>query len=438
MSVNAVANGTPAPADPGSARVPWTCPFCPLMCDQFSVTGAGRAGPLKLSGGACPRAARALASFDGLPPTDGPWLDGEDCSLDAALQAAAERLLASRQPLFGGLGTDVAGARELYRLAALTGAISDARAGAAVTQTLRVLQDRGSYTTTLAEVHERGGLIVVFGPSPGDDCAHVWERFGLGDADGPKRHVVLVGSEPDPWLAKWQGGRVETVGLQGDLLDTLGVLVALAEGRPLPAADEALVELVAALQASPYSVLTWDSTRLPLHNALHAEALHRLVAALNRKTRAGAFVFGPGEGAMTVNQTYTWLSGLPLRSRAGPRGLEHEPLLYDATALLAEGAVDALLWVAAFSRDALPPVTSLPRIVLGPPGMEPGPGPGVFIPVSTPGIGSAGHLFRTDGVVLLPLTAARPDTLPTVAQVIRGIADRVVAARAAAPEGVGA
>ena len=31
------------------------------------------------------------------------------------------------------------------------------------------------------------------------------------------------------------------------------------------------------------------------------------------------------------------------------------------------------------------------------------PARGVFIPVATPGIGVAGHLFRTDGVVALPL-----------------------------------
>jgi formylmethanofuran dehydrogenase subunit B len=62
----------------------------------------------------------------------------------------------------------------------------------------------------------------------------------------------------------------------------------------------------------------------------------------------------------------------------------------------------------------------LPRVVLGHPrfataAQETGT---VFIPVSTPGIGSAGHLFRTDGVVLLPLFAVRDDGLPSVAEVL--------------------
>jgi len=41
----------------------------------------------------------------------------------------------------------------------------------------------------------------------------------------------------------------------------------------------------------------------------------------------------------------------------------------------------------------------------------------VCIPVATPGIGADGHVFRTDGSVLMPLRAVRPDALPSVAEV---------------------
>lgn len=434
MSVNATAATGPAgAAETTPPARPWTCPFCPLLCDRFAVAGAGVPGPLALAGSDCPRAAAALARFDGLPPADaGCWVDGQACSLDEALAAAAQRLTAARLPLFGGLGVDVAGARALVRLASLTGAISDTRAGAAQMETLRVQQDRGGYTTTLAEVRERARLIVVFGDAPGDRYPELWNRFGLddapGDAGGPARRVVLVGGQPDAALARWTRGQAETVALKGDLLDSASILAALAQGRPVPAATDALRSLAEAMRVSPYTVLLWDAAALPAHGALLVETLQRIVAALNRNTRAGAFALGGGDGASTANQTYTWMTGLPLRSRAGPRGLEHEPVLNDATQLLAQGAVDLLLWVSSFDVDVAPPVTSLTRIVLGPPGMDPGTSPGIFMPVSTPGIGSAGHLFRTDGVVLMPLEPARPDTLPTVADVIRRLGDLVAEA----------
>jgi formylmethanofuran dehydrogenase subunit B len=81
--------------------------------------------------------------------------------------------------------------------------------------------------------------------------------------------------------------------------------------------------------------------------------------------------------------------------------------------------------VVSFGTAALPPLPlppALPHIVLGHPALaEPlaaaATGRSVFIPVTTPGIGSAGHLFRTDGVVLMPLHAVIDDGLPTVADV---------------------
>jgi formylmethanofuran dehydrogenase subunit B len=38
----------------------------------------------------------------------------------------------------------------------------------------------------------------------------------------------------------------------------------------------------------------------------------------------------------------------------------------------------------------------------------------VFLPVATPGLNAPGHLFRADGIVLVPLEAVRADGLPGV------------------------
>jgi formylmethanofuran dehydrogenase subunit B len=215
---------------------------------------------------------------------------------------------------------------------------------------------------------------------------------------------------------------VEVQPLHGDLFDTLALLCALVDRRPLPAAPEMLHALAARLRAARYAVLVGAQERLPAQGALIVEAVHRLIGSLNRNTRAAALWIGGGNGAATVNQVFAWLSGLPLRSRAGPHGLEHEPLILNTARLLADGAVDALLWVSSFDAQALPPPNRLPMVVLGHPALAASAGrsalPTVFIPVATPGVGSAGHLFRTDGTVLMPLAAVYRDRLPTVADVV--------------------
>ncbi|KQU90995.1 formylmethanofuran dehydrogenase [Variovorax sp. Root318D1] len=389
------------------ANAPWTCPFCPLLCDTFGVDIGPPGTPLKLVGSDCPRARNGLAHFDAAASAAQPQVDGRDCDLDTALAAAASLLAASRQPLFGGLGTDVAGARALYALACETGAICDPAQGKALMHGLRALQDRGGFSTTLAEVRTRADLIVCMTEEPTAHYPEFFRRCGAGERED---------------LA------IETLPLHGDLFDTVALLAALVAGRVRSDDDRVPAELAALsarLKAARYAVLVYESARLPAQGALIIEAIQRIVGTLNRSTRAASLPLGGGDGASTVNQVFAWLSGLPLRSRAGPRGLEHEPLCFDAERLLADGAADTLLWVSSYGPEPAAPSTDVPRIVLGHPAMRLQRGDRVFIPVSTPGIGSGGHLFRTDGSVMLPLRPLYDDGLPSVADVVRRLTDAV-------------
>jgi formylmethanofuran dehydrogenase subunit B len=407
---------------PGAGHKRWTCPFCLLLCDTSTVQVDDTSGALSLSGAGCACASQALAKFSARPTTASPQVAGRDCALDEAVTAAARLLAASQQPLFGGLGTDVSGARALYRLACRTGAICDAAEGAALMTGLRALQDRGSFFTTLAEVRTRADLIVCLGGTPTGQAPTFFERCGVGEALVAQRHVVVLGGTTADAavladLQKRPGVTVESIALQGDLFTTVATLGALVAGRAVREAPAGLKALAVRLQQARYAVLVGETRRLPAQGALIVEGIHRTVGTLNQTTRAAAMWLGGGNGAGTVNQVFAWLSGLPLRSRAGPLGLEHEPLCFDAARLLAGQGVDSLLWVSSFDPDVAPPATALPTVVLGHSGLAKVPA-AVFIPVSTPGIGSPGHLFRADGSVMLPLHAVYDDTLPTLASVL--------------------
>ncbi|MDH5537925.1 MAG: formylmethanofuran dehydrogenase [Rhizobacter sp.] len=432
------------PATAPDRALPWTCPFCPLHCDGFAIDA--RAASPTLVGSDCGRAKAALGQFKRAVSPAQPQVDGVACDLERAIGIAVGYLAASRQPLFGGLGTDVAGARALYRLACDTGAICDAAQGPALMHGLRAMQDRGAFTTTLAEVRERADVIVCVGPSPAAQFPEFFRRCGVGERreDGSilPRHVVLFGDAVDEGVAcdvaeaglggfgALPGIGTEAVALQGDLHDAVNLLAALVGGRNVRDASAALVGLARRLLEARYAVIAWQPGTLPAQGALVVEAINRIVNSLNRSTRAAALPLGGGDGAATVNQVFTWLSGLPLRSRAGPAGLEHEPLCFEADRLLQRGAVDCLLWVQSFPAGTAPPDTRLPCIVLGHPGMAPTQArDAVFIPVGTPGVGCAGHLFRSDGVVLMPVHAVLPDGLPTVAEVLGRLTGALRASR---------
>jgi formylmethanofuran dehydrogenase subunit B len=419
-------SASPEQAGPGDKT--WTCPFCPLLCDGFGLQ-AGSDGTLTLHGSTCPRAMAALAVQrmpSGVPAA---LLDGQACEHAKAMDTARRWLRESRQPLIAGLGADVAGARALYALAAATGAICDAVAGAAFAQGLRVLQDRGNFTTTLAEVRNRADVIVCIGGSPAERQPEFFSRCGLGEDLVPARHVVLLGgAEADLAALRGIGGiTAEVLPQQGDLFDTVALLASAVAGHS--AVPPALAALAQRLHSARYAVLVWEAWRLPAQGALLVEAINRTVGTLNRKSRAAAFPLGGGDGAATSNQVFAWLSGLPLRTRVGEHGLEHEPHVFDTQRLLDDSAVDLLLWVNAFGVSPPSRTRGQRLVLLGPPSMashaaEPGT---LFIPVATPGIGAGGHLFRTDGVVMLPLHAVRDDGLPGVATVAQQLREGLAA-----------
>lgn len=415
------------PKPPG--KPDWTCPFCSLLCEGFGVSD----GPVpRLVGSDCPRSQAGLAAHRRPDTPAQGRIDGTPVPIEQAIAAAAERLAAWQQPFFGGLGTDVGGARALYRLAARTGAICDHADGDALMHGVRALQDRGQYYTTLGEVRTRADLIVCVGTQPTLHYPEFFRRCGIGAPASPCRELVFFDAPVAPGLPAGLASEIAGSGdLFADLQQLCGWVAQQRLRRIAGDADSALADLAERLRAARYAVLVWEASVLPPHGALLVEALNRIVAVLNRHTRAATFSLGGSDGAYSANQVFTWLSGLPLRSRAGPLGLEHEPLLFGGDRVQAQRACDGLLWVHSFDPSRLPRATDLPCVLLGPPAMaerlqEHGRlADCVFIPVATPGINAPGHLFRTDGGIVLPLVALRDDALPDVASVLGKFLQRV-------------
>lgn len=452
---------TPPASAAGTQGIPgagvstdWVCPFCALLCDDVAIHVSAD-GALDAPHTHCPKLAHALAGYHGADAHASASIDGANASFDDALSRAAHLLARARRPLFGGLAADVAGTRALYALAAACGAALDHLNGDTLAPAILAQQDRGSFFTTLSEVRTRADLVVVFACRPGERHPRFYER-ALGDGHGhATRHIVFVGCDADPdaraYASRAKEVTVETLLPHADAHDTLARWSALVESRSGAAqrtdGDTAtLAALTERIRAAHYTTFVYDPAALPGdHGALLIEALSRIVKAVNRTVRAGAFALGGNDGATTVNQTLTWLSGMPLRTRVakpvrldGEPPLDHDPYRYRTSRLLARGEVDLLLWIASLGPAPLPAALdpAVPAIVLGHPalaGAAAARGAStVFVPVATPGIDAGGHLFRLDNTVALPLAAARGFALPSVGDVLVRIGERVAALAAAA------
>jgi formylmethanofuran dehydrogenase subunit B len=304
---------------------------------------------------------------------------------------------------------------------------------------LMVLQNSGWLTTTLTEVRNRVDLLVVVGTDITSYASRffereIWNTETIYDQDTSKREVVYLGGRDLDTSAG-----VSPDGRQPDVLpcdlerlpEVVGALRALVIGKQLHATEIAgipvaeLEKLMQRMLAAKYAVIAWSSSSLNIpHAELTVQNVTELVVALNKTTRAAGLAVGGSDGDTSANYVSAWISGYPMRTSYTRGYPEYDPYLYSADKMLENGEADALFWISSFNPERTPPAANIPTVVFGHADMQLAQEPEVFIPVGTPGIDHKGTIFRSDGVVAMPLKQLRASSLPRLADVLSAIEQR--------------
>ncbi|MGR9012441.1 MAG: formylmethanofuran dehydrogenase subunit B [Gammaproteobacteria bacterium] len=406
-------------------------PFCGIGTDDLTIQVDGVL--LKVVKNGC---AVNTPAFEQAITDTRPRVDGKDVSLEQAVAKAAAMLKGTNQPVIGGCATDVNGMRALLGLADRSGAVVDNMNFTGARNNFLALQDSGWMNTTLAEVKNRCDLLLVIGTdlegfSPRFFERYLWNEESMFLDDTGKREIVYLGKAPSGNMSTSPHGQKALVFecANQDLPDVVAVLRALVKGNPIRVdsvggvAVTDLQGIADKLKAASYSVVTWAAGALAYSQAeLTVQTISEMVKDLNNQnTRSSGLPLGGKEGDQTANQVCGWTTGYPARTRFSSGYPEYDPYLNDTNVLLANGEADALVWVQAFNANAVPPVTSLPTIVVGRSGMTFAKEPDVFIPVGTPGLDHAGHAYRMDNVVAIRLKKLRDSGLPSTSDVLSAI-----------------
>ncbi len=406
-------------------------PFCGIGTDDLTIQVDGVA--LKVTENGC---AVNTPAFEQVITDTSARIDGDDVSLEQAVSRAAEILGGSNQPLIGGCATDVNGMRALLAVADRSGAVVDNMNFSAAKRNLLVMQDSGWMNTTLAEIKNRCDLLLVVGTdleafAPRFFERHLWNKVAMHLPDTSAREVIYLGKAPSGGASTSPDGRKAKVleCADQDLPEVMGVLSALVKGHPIAAESVAGIEIpelqaiAEQLKAAKYSVVTWAAGALNIKQGeLAVQSLCNMVMEINDQgTRCSGLPLGGKEGDQTANQVCGWITGYPARTRFSRGYPEYDPFLNDTDFLLNSGEADVLVWVQAFNSASAPPQSGVPTVVIGRSGMTFEKEPEVFIPVGTPGIDHAGHVFRLDSVVALRLKKLRDSGLPSSADVLYAI-----------------
>ena len=396
-------------------RLDVPCPFCGLLCDDLSVAASGDRLEVRAAG--CHRAREGFERAAGDPS---PRIGGRPAALDEALAHAASLLAAARQPLFAGLGTDLAGMRAVLRLADRIGGIVDHLGSPALFRNLPAQRDQGWIATTLSEVRNRADVILVVGSDPGAAFPRFYERcVAVGEtlfAGGslPRRLFRLGPLSAPPDLPSQVS--VTDVECPLEVLPAaVATLRCLIAGRKVPA-DSNLATLAEALRSASYGTVACNAATLDISGAdLLIQSLAELVRDINRVSRCAVLPLGGSDNLLGANQACLWQSGYPLRTSFAGGTPDHDPHRHEAQRLIASGEVDALVWISAFRPLPPPQREGLPTIALT---AAPVSSAAVAIPVGTPGLDHPGQAFRSDGLVAIRLAGLRASRLPSVAEIV--------------------
>jgi len=395
------------------------------LCDDLVIELHG--DELTARKNAC---ARAVAAFARPRAAGTALINGERANHTAAIGAAVKILKAAQAPLFSGLGTDVDGARAAVALAERARGMLDHANTAGLDSGMRVLQSRGWYTTTLAEVRNRADLIILVGADVVTNYANFMRRIvapgrTLHNDRREHRRVVHIGPQASA-PATTPSCTVETIRTRpAELAGTMSQLRAVLGGHALARGTRTrrIAALAAAIRQADYPVFVWAPGQLPRGDAdVTIATTARLIDDLNRDQRAAGLVLGGDNGAIGAVNVCTWLTGFPLHVSFAGKTLEYDPVRYRTERLLGDRAIDTLVWIDAFGDAPMPePDDAIKCIAIGDPAAAANTRADVFIPVGTPGVDHAGRLVRTDSVITLHVDQLRPRGLRSAADVLQEI-----------------
>lgn len=418
-----------------------TCPFCGLLCDGIafpSQSTTAHADTLPILN--CERLNRGwLLSQPNSAWQLKPLRKGRISEPQAVVSEAAQLIAQSRRPLFCGLGTDVAGMRQIVDYARHVGAILDHQHSDALQLNLKLLQHGGWIATTLSEIRFRADVIVLVGDS-------VLERFPrllslLADGNKPTPKVFWLGTDDLRFRSHaLLVPEVEAISLKtSDWLSALSELHARFSkrtgrdsGTPTEDASKSyLASLETALAGSKYAAWIWSAADfLADGDDLILDLLLRLVTRLNESTRAAVLPLAGSHGDVTAQQVCTWKTGFPLRQMLNKLEADYQPQRYRALDVLKKNDCDAAVYVSAFEPIEPPDEfwnVSGVKVIVGHPALKSALRADYFFPTAIPGIDHDSHLFRGDGVAVVSLNAKRSALAPSVAEWFRNLLNEHVA-----------
>lgn len=402
------------------------CPFCSLHCDDIKLDLKDNKLYLKNE---VPKSCKDKFEKFNQKSYQNPSskIKGKICSNDEANNYAKRLLSQSKETIIYNSSSDVNITRELLHSASKINAIIDHANSPIFLKNVGIFQRRGYMATSLTEIKNKSDVVILFSNKILNTYPRLLEKFLVPknsfSINSKNKKIYIIGDKMSNVAdCKLKDKRITFIDFNNKniplLLDSLTKRENISELN-----NTIFSKLSNDIIKSKYLSVLWATSEYSAYKECD-QIIHKIsdyVVAINEKTRAGCLCLAGNDGDVSAIQTLGWMTGFPSRIKFTGNYFEYDKDTNNARHLISLNSCDLVLHINVISEKKLILNKKHKNIVIGRLSTKFNIDPDVFIPCGVPGIDYPGHVFRTDNVVSLPLTAVKIPNLKSTQEILREI-----------------
>ncbi|MEC8077898.1 MAG: hypothetical protein VX093_02485 [Pseudomonadota bacterium] len=402
------------------------CPFCSLHCDDIKLDLKDNKLYLRNE---VPKSCKdKFEKFNQKSyQNQSSKIKGKICSNDEASNYAKRLLSQSKETIIYNSSSDVNITRELLHSASKINAIIDHANSPIFLKNVGIFQRRGYMATSLTEIKNKSDVVILFSNKILNTYPRLLEKFLVPknsfSINSKNKKIYIIGDKKSNVAdCKLKDKRITFIDFNNKniplLLDSLMKRENISELN-----NTVFSKLSNDIIKSKYLSVLWATSEYSAYKECD-QIIHKIsdyVVAINEETRAGCLCLAGNDGDVSAIQTLGWMTGFPSRIKFTGNYFEYDKDTNNARHLISLNSCDLVLHINVISEKKLILNKKQKNIVIGRLSTKFNIDPDVFIPCGVPGIDYPGHVFRTDNVVSLPLTAVKIPNLKSTQEILREI-----------------
>ena len=402
------------------------CPFCSLHCDDISIDVNDN--KLVVKNEILPSCKAKFEKFNRKVFNDQACkIKGKENDNKTTIDYCKNLISNSRETLILNASSDVNICREILSSASKINGIVDHINSNIFLKNIGIYQRRGYMTTTLTEIKNKSDVIILFS----DNILKFYPRL-METVIAPKnsfsinprsKKIFVVGNKKNNIKScNLKDSRINFIDYNIKNIPSLLKSFSVNENKTT-LSNYVFNKLSANISKAKYLSMLWSTSDLIKYSECD-QIIHKIseyIIAVNETSRAACLCLSGNDGDASSVQTTAWISGYPTRIKFTGNYFEYDKDAHNSKELIKSNNVDLVIYINTISNKKLILNKKHKNIIIGQPATKYNIEPDVFIPCGVPGIDYKGHIFRTDNVVSLPLSAVKVSKFKSAQEILREI-----------------